>query len=156
MSAITLEPVGVVRSPLTSRHGAPRQPDEDAPPASIQVEAPFREAMAGLRPGDRIVVITWLHAADRGVQRVHPRGDAHGRRFDASLLSDLPSGVDPCGERGEFHTFVSAGPVFTTPIPVECGDVVLREGRFAYCDLRWGRLSEAPVDGPGAGCRLPT
>lgn len=75
MSATTLEPVGVVRSPLTSRHGAPRQPDEDAPPASIQVEAPFREAMAGLRPGDRIVVITWLHAADRGVQRVHPRGD---------------------------------------------------------------------------------
>jgi uncharacterized protein (TIGR00290 family) len=58
-----------------------------------------------------------------------------GRRFDASLLEDLPASVDPCGERGEFHTFVSAGPVFTTPIPVTCGEVVLRDGRFAYCDL---------------------
>jgi uncharacterized protein (TIGR00290 family) len=58
-----------------------------------------------------------------------------GRRFDEALLADLPPEVDPCGERGEFHTFVSAGPVFTRPIPVTCGEVVLRDGRFAYCDM---------------------
>ncbi len=58
-----------------------------------------------------------------------------GRRFDASLVADLPPSVDACGERGEFHTFVSAGPVFTAPIAVTRGDVVLRDGRFAYCDL---------------------
>jgi diphthamide synthase (EF-2-diphthine--ammonia ligase) len=43
--------------------------------------------------------------------------------------------VDPCGERGEFHTFVSAGPGFSSPIEYEVGEVVLRDDRFAYCDL---------------------
>jgi len=58
-----------------------------------------------------------------------------GRVFDAALLADLPASVDPCGERGEFHTFVSAGPIFSAPIGVRRGDVVLREDRFAFCDL---------------------
>jgi uncharacterized protein (TIGR00290 family) len=58
-----------------------------------------------------------------------------GRQFDEPLLAGLPPGVDPCGERGEFHTFVSAGPIMRAPIPIVCGDVVLRDGRFAYCDL---------------------
>jgi uncharacterized protein (TIGR00290 family) len=58
-----------------------------------------------------------------------------GREFDRQLLVDLPASVDPCGERGEFHTFVSAGPVFATPIPARAGEVVLRDERFAYCDL---------------------
>ena len=58
-----------------------------------------------------------------------------GRRFDDSLIAELPAGVDPCGERGEFHTFVSAGPIFAHAIEVACGDVVLRDGRFAYCDI---------------------
>jgi len=58
-----------------------------------------------------------------------------GRAFDAALLADLPATVDPCGEGGEFHTFVSAGPVYTTPIDVSVGEVVLRDERFAFCDL---------------------
>ncbi len=58
-----------------------------------------------------------------------------GRAYDAALLADLPADVDPCGERGEFHTFVSAGPGFAAPIPYHVGEVVLREERFAYCDL---------------------
>jgi uncharacterized protein (TIGR00290 family) len=58
-----------------------------------------------------------------------------GRAFDAALLADLPATVDRCGERGEFHTFVSAGPLFTAPIHVHCGERVLRENRFAFCDL---------------------
>jgi uncharacterized protein (TIGR00290 family) len=58
-----------------------------------------------------------------------------GRRFDEGLLADLPAGVDPCGENGEFHTFVHAGPVFDAPIPVEPGEVVTRDG-FAFQDLR--------------------
>lgn len=61
-----------------------------------------------------------------------------GRAFDASLLYELPGGVDPCGERGEFHTFVSAGPIFAKPIPVRTGEIVLRDGRFAYCDMLHG------------------
>lgn len=59
-----------------------------------------------------------------------------GASFDAALLAALPPDVDCCGERGEFHTFVSDGPIFARPVPVRVGEVVLREeGRFAYCDL---------------------
>ncbi len=57
-----------------------------------------------------------------------------GRPFDADLLSDLPAGVDLCGENGEFHTFVWDGPGFSHPIPVETGEIVQRDG-FAFCDL---------------------
>src|SRR5437867_2644514 len=58
-----------------------------------------------------------------------------GRPYDASLLRDLPASVDPCGENGEFHTFVTDGPLFATPVRCETGQVVLREERFAYCEL---------------------
>jgi uncharacterized protein (TIGR00290 family) len=57
-----------------------------------------------------------------------------GRRFDAALLRDLPPGVDPCGERGEFHSFACAGPMFAEPIVVRVGNVVEREG-FVFADL---------------------
>jgi len=62
-------------------------------------------------------------------------GSFVGRTVDQSLLRDLPSGVDPSGENGEFHTFVYDGPIFSQPIPVQKGKVVLRENRFYYCDL---------------------
>jgi uncharacterized protein (TIGR00290 family) len=57
-----------------------------------------------------------------------------GRSYDADLLADLPAGVDPCGERGEFHTFVHDGPGFRAPIDVELGEVVERDG-FVFCDV---------------------
>ncbi|MGH9358595.1 MAG: ATP-binding protein [Terriglobia bacterium] len=57
-----------------------------------------------------------------------------GRIFDAGLLADLPPGVDPCGENGEFHTFAFAGPMFRHPIPIEAGKVVDRDG-FVFADL---------------------
>jgi uncharacterized protein (TIGR00290 family) len=57
-----------------------------------------------------------------------------GRELDAELLRDLPAGADPCGERGEFHTFVFDGPVFSRPVPVSRGEVVERDG-FVFCDL---------------------
>jgi uncharacterized protein (TIGR00290 family) len=56
-----------------------------------------------------------------------------GRTFDAGFLADLPAGVDPCGENGEFHTFVSAGPMFRAPIGVRQGEVVDRDG-FVFAD----------------------
>jgi diphthamide synthase (EF-2-diphthine--ammonia ligase) len=58
-----------------------------------------------------------------------------GRDFDAALLRDLPPGCDPCGENGEFHTLVHAGPMFAAPLPIETGETVLRDGRFAYTDF---------------------
>ena len=55
--------------------------------------------------------------------------------FDAALLHDLPPGVDPCGERGEFHTCVYDGPMFTAPLHLEAGEVVERDG-FVFADFR--------------------
>jgi len=57
-----------------------------------------------------------------------------GRDFDESLLVDLPPGVDPCGERGEFHTFCYDGPMFRNEIPVQLGETVVRDG-FAFRDV---------------------
>jgi uncharacterized protein (TIGR00290 family) len=58
-----------------------------------------------------------------------------GRIFDKSMLADLPAHVDPCGERGEFHTFVFDGPGFSSPIDAEIGEVVERDG-FVFCDVQ--------------------
>jgi uncharacterized protein (TIGR00290 family) len=60
--------------------------------------------------------------------------DFAGRRFDAQLLADLPEGVDPCGENGEFHTCVVAGPIFSRRLAVVPGERVERDG-YGYCDL---------------------
>jgi len=57
-----------------------------------------------------------------------------GRDFDAALLDELPPSVDPCGERGEFHTFAHAGPMFSRPVPIRTGEVVTRDG-FVFADL---------------------
>lgn len=57
-----------------------------------------------------------------------------GREFDQALLADLPAGVDPCGEKGEFHTFAYGGPMFRKPIPISSGEVVERDG-FVFSDL---------------------
>ena len=57
-----------------------------------------------------------------------------GREFDAALLDELPASVDPCGERGEFHSFAYAGPMFSRPIPIASGEVVERDG-FVFSDL---------------------
>jgi uncharacterized protein (TIGR00290 family) len=57
-----------------------------------------------------------------------------GRKFDRDLLEELPTQVDPCGENGEFHTVVSAGPMFEAPIAVEVGEVVERDG-FVFADV---------------------
>jgi uncharacterized protein (TIGR00290 family) len=60
-----------------------------------------------------------------------------GRAYDTHLLDALPPGVDPCGENGEFHTFVHAGPIFAAPLAVRVGEVVMRDG-FAYADVTAG------------------
>ena len=65
-----------------------------------------------------------------------------GREFDEKFLSDLPPGVDPCGENGEFHSFVYDGPIFDDKMDFRIGETVLRDDRFYYCDL-------IPVDKKG-------
>jgi uncharacterized protein (TIGR00290 family) len=62
-----------------------------------------------------------------------------GRELDPSFFRDLPAGVDPCGENGEFHTFVFDGPIFRSPVPVRIGEIVERDS-FIFCDLLPGSL----------------
>jgi len=68
--------VGRVSSPLTEPDAAPRQGDEGAPEASVEFEPRVLDALTGVGPGDRVVLLTWLDRADREVLTVHPRGDA--------------------------------------------------------------------------------
>jgi len=64
-----------------------------------------------------------------------------GRELDEQFFRDLPPTVDPCGENGEFHTFVFDGPIFRQPVPIRVGEIVERDS-FVYCDLL---LGAAPV-----------
>ena len=73
--SMTLRPIGRVVSPLVDPAAAPRQGDEGAPEAWIEFRPDLREAVARLAPGEEVVVLTWLHRADRGMLFVHPRDD---------------------------------------------------------------------------------
>ena len=75
-----LEPIGVIRSSLKDRKGAPRQGAEGAPDAWLEVRPELARALSGVSAGDELLVITWLHQADRGVLEVHPRDN-----FEAPL-----------------------------------------------------------------------
>jgi uncharacterized protein (TIGR00290 family) len=66
-----------------------------------------------------------------------------GRELDESFFRDLPPHADPCGENGEFHTFVFDGPIFQSPIPVRAGEIVNRDG-FIFCDLL-SEMEEAKI-----------
>ena len=63
-------------------------------------------------------------------------GRFSGEEFDARFLANLPAGIDPCGERGEFHTCVYAGPMFAAPLHLQLGEHLLRDDRFAYTELQ--------------------
>jgi uncharacterized protein (TIGR00290 family) len=71
-----------------------------------------------------------------------------GRAYDERLLEDLPAGIDPCGEYGEFHSFVYDGPCFTEPVAVTVGETVIRDGRY-YADLLPGQSAAPATCAPG-------
>ena len=71
----TVRPIGHVESPLTSTADAPRQGDEGAPAAYLILDPIVQAGLDGIAVGNEIIVLTWLHEADRGVLKVHPRGD---------------------------------------------------------------------------------
>jgi uncharacterized protein (TIGR00290 family) len=62
-------------------------------------------------------------------------GEFSGRLYDEQFLADLPPHIDPCGENGEFHSFVFDGPLFSSPVRFEKGEVVVRDNRFYFCEL---------------------
>lgn len=71
----TIEPIGIIRSELTSREAAPRQGYEGAPAAWLEVNSTVAEGLAGIAVGDEMIVITWFHEAHRNILKVHPRSD---------------------------------------------------------------------------------
>jgi tRNA-Thr(GGU) m(6)t(6)A37 methyltransferase TsaA len=98
MSAVPYEvhPIGVVRSPLGDRASAPRQGNEGAPDAWIELTAPVVEALEGIEPGDELIVVTWLHEARRDVMKVHPRGDK-ARPLAGVFATRSPDRPNPLG-----------------------------------------------------------
>jgi tRNA-Thr(GGU) m(6)t(6)A37 methyltransferase TsaA len=91
-----LAPVGRVESTLTDPATAPNQADEDAPPAWLVFDARFREALDGIRPGDEVMLLTWLDRARRDVLRVHPRGDS-SRPQQGVFSTRSPARPNPLG-----------------------------------------------------------
>jgi tRNA-Thr(GGU) m(6)t(6)A37 methyltransferase TsaA len=71
----TVRPIGRVMSPLTSAADAPRQGDEGAPDAYLILDSEVQAGLHGIAVGDEIILLSWLHEADRSILRVHPRGD---------------------------------------------------------------------------------
>lgn len=88
--------VGTVESSLTSTDDAPRQPDEGAPAAWVVLRPEYAAAADGLAPGDRIVLLTWLHQADRAVLTTHPRGD-RTRPLAGVFATRSPARPNPIG-----------------------------------------------------------
>lgn len=88
--------IGRVSSPITRREEAPRQGDEGAPTAWLDIHPRWRPALADIRVGDRLVVLTWLHEADRDTLAVHPRGDP-GRPLTGVFATRSPDRPNPIG-----------------------------------------------------------
>ena len=88
--------IGVVRSLLTSRADAPRQPDEDAPAAEIVLDDDVAPALSGIAVGDRVELLTWLHLADRSTLTTYPRGDT-SRPLTGVFATRSPDRPNPIG-----------------------------------------------------------
>ena len=88
MSTYTLEPVSVIRSALKRLEDAPLQGDEGAPEAWLDITPKATPGLMGIEPGDELIVLTWLHLAERDVLQVHPRGDREERWRPCRASSD--------------------------------------------------------------------
>src|SRR5689334_18058118 len=110
-----LKTIGLIRSDLGKRKDAPKQGAEGAPDAWLDVEAWAAGALDGLRAGDEIIVITWLHRARRDVFRVHPRSDPNlpltGVFATRSPDRPNPLGLHPCVVRSMEGTRLRIGPI---------------------------------------------
>ncbi len=91
-----LQAIGIVRSSLKNPQDAPKQGDEGAPEAWIELEEGFRPALLGMKTGQEVILITWLHQAKRDVLQTHPRADA-GRPLTGVFSTRSPHRPNPLG-----------------------------------------------------------
>jgi tRNA-Thr(GGU) m(6)t(6)A37 methyltransferase TsaA len=91
-----IEPIGFVRSDLTQLEAAPRQGDEGAPAAWLELTPPAALGLTGLMVGDELIILTWLHLAQRDVLQVHPRGDLD-RPLTGVFATRSPDRPNPVG-----------------------------------------------------------
>jgi tRNA-Thr(GGU) m(6)t(6)A37 methyltransferase TsaA len=96
MNSYTFEPVGFIRSTVKGRADAPRQGPEGAPDAWLEIEPRFADALLGMEVGHDLIVITWLHQADRSVLRNHPRND-ESRLLTGVFYTRSPARPNPLG-----------------------------------------------------------
>jgi tRNA-Thr(GGU) m(6)t(6)A37 methyltransferase TsaA len=95
-SLYTIEPIGLIRSELTRLEDAPMQGDEGAPQAWLELTPLASPGLRGIRPGDELIVFTWLHLAQRDVLQVHPRGDPN-RPLTGVFATRSPDRPNPVG-----------------------------------------------------------
>ena len=115
MSSYTLEPVGFIRSTVKGREDAPRQGPEGAPDAWLEIEPQFADALLGMEVGHELIVITWLHEADRTVLKNHPRSDPSrpltGVFYTRSPARPNPLGLHPVTVRKINGLRIKIGPI---------------------------------------------
>jgi tRNA-Thr(GGU) m(6)t(6)A37 methyltransferase TsaA len=114
-----VRPVGIVSSALSDLADAPNQPDEGAPDAWIEFDDDVRTALRDLNVGDEVIVLTWLHLADRDVLEVHPRGDP-ARPLTGVFATRSPDRPNPIGLHAT--TIVSIEPHRIQVRPLEAVD----------------------------------
>jgi tRNA-Thr(GGU) m(6)t(6)A37 methyltransferase TsaA len=96
MAPITIEPIGFVRSELTRLEEAPMQGDEGGPKAWLELNPQATPGLMGITTGDEMIVLTWLHLAERNVLQVHPRGD-QSRPLTGVFATRSPDRPNPVG-----------------------------------------------------------
>lgn len=120
----TIKPIGVIRSELTSRETAPLQGDEGAPDAWLELTTQAVKGLAGIKVGDELIILTWLHRAERDVLQVHPRG-----RLNAPLTGVFatrsPDRPNPIGLHHVLVLEVAGGKLKVAPLEAIDGTPVL-------------------------------
>jgi tRNA-Thr(GGU) m(6)t(6)A37 methyltransferase TsaA len=124
-SQFSLWPIGTVRSPLKSREECPKQGFEGAPDAWWEIDPAFVEALDGLEVGREVLVLTWMHKADRNLLKVHPRGDP-ARPMRGVFATRSPDRPNPIGlHRVELMEIQGPGRIRVRPLEVVDGTPII-------------------------------
>jgi tRNA-Thr(GGU) m(6)t(6)A37 methyltransferase TsaA len=111
----SIEPIGIVRSELIRLEEAPMQGDEGAPEAWLELTPQVAKGLQGIKPGDELIVLTWLHLAERDVLQVHPRGDLN-RPLAGVFATRSPDRPNPVGLHRVSVLDVAQGKLRVSPL----------------------------------------